>query len=50
MGAGGGGFFLFYARENKGTLIRTMVSRGLRYIRFRFDMDGAKIVANLTRS
>ena len=50
MGAGGGGFFLFYARKDKGSLIRTMVGRGLRYIRFRFDMDGAKIVANLTRS
>lgn len=50
MGAGGGGFFLFYARKDKGALIRTLVARGLRYIRFRFDMDGAKIVANLTRS
>ncbi|HEX8950543.1 MAG TPA: sugar kinase [Polyangia bacterium] len=50
MGAGGGGFFLLYAREGKGALIRTLVARGLRYIRFRFDMDGAKVVANLTRS
>jgi D-glycero-alpha-D-manno-heptose-7-phosphate kinase len=49
MGAGGGGFFLFYANQNKGKLIETMVGRGLRYVRFRFDMDGAKVVANLRR-
>jgi D-glycero-alpha-D-manno-heptose-7-phosphate kinase len=50
MGAGGGGFFLFYARKDKGALIRAMQARKLRYIRFRFDMDGAKIVANLART
>jgi D-glycero-alpha-D-manno-heptose-7-phosphate kinase len=49
MGAGGGGFFLFYARERKGELIRALTARGLRYLRFRFDMDGAKVVANLRR-
>ena len=49
MGAGGGGFFLFYARQNPGALIRAMTARGLKYVRFRFDMDGAKIVANLRR-
>ncbi len=49
MGAGGGGFFLFYARERKAELIRAMAERGLPYVRFRFDTEGAKIVANLRR-
>ncbi len=50
MGAGGGGFFLFYASRAKGALIRAMTARGLRYVRFRFDLDGAQLVANLRRS
>ena len=51
MGAGGGGFFMFYARpENKRHLIETMHARGLRMLKFRFDLDGARIVANLHRS
>lgn len=49
MGAGGGGFFLFYARDRKADLIRAMTARGLPYVRFRFDTEGAKIVANLRR-
>ena len=47
VGAGGGGFFLFYARERKAELIEAMAQRGLKHQRFRFDMEGAKIVANL---
>jgi D-glycero-alpha-D-manno-heptose-7-phosphate kinase len=51
MGAGGGGFFMFYARpQDRRRLIETMVARGLRVLRFRFDVDGARIVANLHRS
>jgi D-glycero-alpha-D-manno-heptose-7-phosphate kinase len=51
MGAGGGGFFMFYARpENKRRLIEAMQARGLRVLKFRFDVDGARIVANLHRS
>ncbi len=49
MGAGGGGFFLFYARDRKADLIEALTKRGLRYMRFHFDMEGAKIVANLRR-
>jgi D-glycero-alpha-D-manno-heptose-7-phosphate kinase len=51
MGAGGGGFFMFYARpQDKRRVIEAMASRGLRQLRFRFDVDGARIVANLHRS
>jgi D-glycero-alpha-D-manno-heptose-7-phosphate kinase len=51
MGAGGGGFFMFYVRpEGKRRLIEQMVARGLRPLRFRFDLDGARIVANMHRS
>lgn len=50
MGAGAGGFFLFYCREGKQRLVETMVGRGLKYLRFRFDVEGAKIAANLRRA
>lgn len=51
MGAGGGGFFMFYVRPaDKRRLIDAMTARGLRVLRFRFDVDGARIVANLHRS
>ncbi len=50
MGAGGGGFFMFYARpSDKRRVWETMMGRGLRPLRFRFDVDGARIVANLSR-
>ena len=48
MGAGGGGFFMFYCRPNdKRRVIETMAARGLRRLRFHFDLDGARIVANM---
>lgn len=51
MGAGGGGFFMFYARPaDKRRVYETMAKRGLRPLRFRFDSDGARIVANMHRS
>jgi D-glycero-alpha-D-manno-heptose-7-phosphate kinase len=51
MGAGGGGFFMFYARPaDRRRVIEAMGARGLRRLRFRFDEDGARIVANLHRS
>ena len=51
MGAGGGGFFMFYTRPgDKLRVWNTMTQRGLLPLRFRFDQDGARIVANLHRS
>lgn len=50
MGAGGGGFFLFYVRsERRRTLSEAMIARGLRPLPFRFDHTGACVVANLRR-
>jgi D-glycero-alpha-D-manno-heptose-7-phosphate kinase len=47
MGAGGGGFFMFYVRPDaKRRVSDILKARGLRPLRFRFDMDGARIMAN----
>ena len=51
MGAGGGGFFMFYARPaEKRRVYETMIARGLQPLRFKFDHDGARIEANFHRS
>ncbi|HSQ67047.1 MAG TPA: sugar kinase [Polyangiaceae bacterium] len=51
MGAGGGGFFMFYVRpQQRRAVYDAMTARGLRQLRFRFDHDGARIVANFHRS
>lgn len=51
MGAGGGGFFMFYVRPaEKRAVYQALVARGLRPMRFRFDFDGARIAANLHRT
>jgi D-glycero-alpha-D-manno-heptose-7-phosphate kinase len=47
VGAGGGGFFMFYCENShKPRLIEAMLKSGLRWERFRFDFDGAKILVN----
>jgi len=43
IGAGGGGFLMFYAEE-KACLRRAMTGAGLREVRFRFDFEGTKTV------
>ena len=51
MGAGGGGFFMFYVRPaERRRVLETMTARGLRPLRFRFEPDGARIEANFHRS
>jgi D-glycero-alpha-D-manno-heptose-7-phosphate kinase len=51
MGAGGGGFFLFYVRPAERRQVHeALTARGLRPMRFRFDFDGARIMANFHRS
>jgi D-glycero-alpha-D-manno-heptose-7-phosphate kinase len=48
MGAGGGGFFMFYVRPAERRRVHEVLSaRGLRRMRFHFDFDGARITANL---
>jgi D-glycero-alpha-D-manno-heptose-7-phosphate kinase len=44
VGAGGGGFLMFYA-EDKARLRAAMRDAGLPEVRFRFDFEGTKVVA-----
>jgi D-glycero-alpha-D-manno-heptose-7-phosphate kinase len=43
IGAGGGGFLMFYAHE-KTKLRHTLTQAGLKEVRFKFDFEGTKIV------
>jgi D-glycero-alpha-D-manno-heptose-7-phosphate kinase len=44
VGAGGGGFLLFYA-EDRDSVRKAMADEGLREVRFGFDHEGSKLVA-----
>ena len=44
IGAGGGGFLMFYAGD-KTKLRHAMREKGLQEVRFRFDFEGTKVVA-----
>jgi len=46
MGAGGGGFFMFYVEGGKGKLRQVMRGEGLREMRFKFDLEGSKVLVN----
>ncbi len=43
IGAGGGGFLMFYA-EDKAKLRHTLMKEGLEEVRFRFDFEGTKTI------
>lgn len=45
-GAGGGGFFTFYCEEDHDKLRTVMLSQGLRELKFDFDFEGTKVLAN----
>jgi D-glycero-alpha-D-manno-heptose-7-phosphate kinase len=47
MGAGSGGFFMFYSDGSKDGLRRALTAEGLIEMRFRFDFEGSKILVNL---
>jgi D-glycero-alpha-D-manno-heptose-7-phosphate kinase len=50
MGAGGGGFFMFYHNGsfiNKINFIKNMSKIGLKKMRFNFDFEGSKIILNM---
>jgi D-glycero-alpha-D-manno-heptose-7-phosphate kinase len=46
MGAGGGGFFMFYVEKDHHKLRSAMSGCGLREMRYRFDFEGTKVIAN----
>lgn len=43
IGAGGGGFLMFYTNENQ-KLRHAMAKEGLKEVRFKFDFDGTKVI------
>lgn len=48
MGAGGGGFLIFVAKAGERRKLRTaMENAGLKYMSFKFDFEGAKVLANV---
>jgi D-glycero-alpha-D-manno-heptose-7-phosphate kinase len=46
IGAGGGGFLMFYAEEDKSKLRHAMRQAGLKEVRFHFDFEGTKLVTS----
>jgi D-glycero-alpha-D-manno-heptose-7-phosphate kinase len=47
MGAGGGGFLVFYCENGRDKLRKAMAREGLREVDFRFEREGSKIATNL---
>jgi D-glycero-alpha-D-manno-heptose-7-phosphate kinase len=48
MGAGGGGFFMFYCdNQNRARLRGAMAAEGLREMRFAIDFEGSKVLVNI---
>jgi D-glycero-alpha-D-manno-heptose-7-phosphate kinase len=48
MGAGGGGFFMFYCdNHSKACLRKAMAAQGLREMRFAIDFEGSKVLVNI---
>lgn len=48
MGAGGGGWFVFYVKENKKAFRARMEEIGLKECRVGFDFEGSKTLVNFT--
>jgi len=46
MGAGGGGFFMFYVEKDKNRLRQVMRRENLKEMRFKFDLEGSKVLVN----
>jgi D-glycero-alpha-D-manno-heptose-7-phosphate kinase len=50
MGAGGGGFFMFYhngSNAQKTKFVKSLGKKGLTRMRFNFDFEGSKIILNM---
>lgn len=50
IGAGGGGFLLFYAESGHSRIDRLMEANGMRRLDFRFDFEGSKALLDLADS
>ncbi len=50
IGAGGGGFLMFYCNSDssKKNIIKKFRAAGLDEVKFRFESDGSKIISNMT--
>lgn len=46
IGAGGGGFLMFYVEGDKSRLRHALRQAGLKEVRFRFDFEGTKLVSS----
>ena len=47
IGAGGGGFLMFYCKNGeKHKVVAALLKTDLKWERFHFDLDGAKILVN----
>jgi D-glycero-alpha-D-manno-heptose-7-phosphate kinase len=47
MGAGGGGFLLFCVKNGQRKILRkAMENAGLKYMDFKFDFEGVKVLGN----
>jgi D-glycero-alpha-D-manno-heptose-7-phosphate kinase len=47
MGAGGGGFFMFFCNNGKNGFRKIMEQEGLKEMRFRIDFEGSKVLINI---
>lgn len=47
MGAGGGGFFVFYCEDKKEKLRKALAEEGIEEVKFRFDFEGTKLLVNI---
>lgn len=46
MGAGGGGFLLFYSERKGSEFIKSMQEAGLKFVPFKFDFEGCKLISD----
>jgi D-glycero-alpha-D-manno-heptose-7-phosphate kinase len=46
MGAGGGGFFMFYCNNGKNGFRKAMEQESLKEMRFKIDFEGSKVLVN----
>ena len=47
MGAGGGGFLMFYCENSKDKIRKAMAKEGLREVNFGFEPHGTKIAVHM---